>query len=85
MNLHNQFEIDPEVSAANDNGSLPLSRVIQKSFELIKNKVMRTLMIRGIIIHNDPFNLIWSLTVPAIWTDVAKSIMREAAYNGNIF
>lgn len=81
MNLHKQFQMDPEVPAAN-NKTLKLSIVIQKSFEFIKKRVVDALHKRNILMSRDPHDIVWALTVPAIWTDAAKFIMRRAAFNG---
>lgn len=81
MNLHNQFEMDPDVPAVNGN-TLKLSIIIQKSLEFIKKNVMDSLYNKGILLSKNPHDVVWSLTVPAIWTDVAKSIMRKSAFKG---
>lgn len=83
MNLHNQFTMDPRVPAANGN-KLPLSVIIEKSLEFIKTSILNTLYLRGILLSKNPYDIVWSLTVPAIWTDAAKSIMRKSAYKGKI-
>lgn len=81
MKLHNPFEIDPKVKAYNDL-KLPLSVILRECFAFIKRRLIATLQTRSVIVTNNPHDLIWVLTVPAIWTDAAKAIMRKAAYEG---
>lgn len=81
MKLHEQIEMDPKVKAANDE-TLPLSLVLQKSFEFIKESMLDMLADRGLHMTKDPHKIYWVLTVPAIWRDIAKFIMRKAAFNG---
>lgn len=82
MHLHEPFRLDPNVKSVNNNKRLPLSIVIQKSLEYIKNRVLDTFHHQHIMLNRNPHEVIWVITVPAIWTDVAKSIMRKAAFEG---
>lgn len=85
MKLHGPSQLDPEVKSVDDKKALPLSTVIVKSLEFIKNKVLESLSNQIILPSKDPYKLVWVITVPAIWTDLAKYIMRKAAYEGNYY
>lgn len=82
MKLHKDFDDDPMIRAYN-NKELPLSIILKQSFMHIKDKMIETLHMRRIINNKNANDITWVLTVPAIWSDAAKAIMRRAAFDGN--
>lgn len=84
MSLHKPFSSDPSVPAMDGRGSLPLSVVFQKSLEYIKDHAVHQLTDSKVLLSNNPHDILWILTVPAIWTDWAKALMRKAAFQAGL-
>lgn len=82
MSLHEQITYDPDVKAANRK-PIKLSFLLRQCFKYIKDEILKIIRKSGIINHLSVNDIIWVLTVPAIWSDVAKSIMRKAAFEGS--
>jgi molecular chaperone DnaK (HSP70) len=59
------------------NLELPTETVFALALEIMKEKVLKQASDRGVPFS--PLSTLWVLTVPAIWTDKAKSMMRRAA------
>jgi len=64
-----------EIKAAN-NKVLPAHVVISKSFQEMKEMILKSLSEE---IGCSVDRVLWIITVPAIWSPAAKQIMREAA------
>lgn len=56
---------------------LPVKEVFSKSIEYMKNHVIEHLNQNGITYPE--LETKWVITVPAIWNDQAKNVMRRAA------
>ena len=59
--------------------SLPAKMVFSLSIKYLKNDLLemaKVMHIEGNLLESD---IHWVLTVPAIWNDVAKQFMRDAA------
>ena len=82
MSLHRSSSDDPFVEAANGK-MLRISNVLNKTLEYIKNDVL-VKMNRGKNLFVSATDITWVLTVPAIWNDWAKSMMRRAAHEGGL-
>ncbi|CAD7698479.1 unnamed protein product [Ostreobium quekettii] len=82
MKLHQSTTQDPMVKALNGR-SLKLSVVLEKSLEYLKNDVVSTLNAqKGLGLS--PEDIIWVVTVPAIWNDWAREMMRTAAFKAGM-
>lgn len=84
MKLHNAFEEDPQVSPLGGQGSLPLSKLIYKSLKYLVGNAMEYLVEIHILTSKDPCKVFWVLTIPAIWSSFAKSMMRKAAHKAGM-
>lgn len=84
MSLHKPFHADPTVEAIDKRGSLPLSVVFQKSLEYIKEQAVKRVTDSKVLLSGNPYDILWVLTVPAIWTDWAKALMRTAAFKAGM-
>lgn len=84
MSLLERFNSDQMIKAYNDS-ELPLSVILRESFVYIRNNMTEMLYSKGVINHMNATDFIWVLTVPAIWSDAAKSIMRKAAFDGILY
>lgn len=82
MALHRPSSDDPTIAAANGK-VLKLAMVLAKALEYVKNHATRKLNQRkGLCIAAT--DVTWVLTVPAIWNDWAKAMMRTAAYDAGL-
>ncbi|XP_053403764.1 heat shock 70 kDa protein 12A-like [Mercenaria mercenaria] len=70
-----------ELEAANGN-KMNAKEVVAAVIKYLKDHLILELATRGTSFEKD--DILWILTVPAIWTDPAKQFMREAAYMGGI-
>lgn len=52
-------------------------KVFAHAIRYLKDHLLNSLKTKGKIIKND--DILWVLTVPAIWDDPAKAFMRKAA------
>eukprot|EP00803_Ostreobium_quekettii_P011636 evm.model.scf_225.2 EVM.evm.TU.scf_225.2 scf_225:108068-110896(+) len=77
MELHNPSSQDPSVEALNGK-SLRLSEVLAKALEYVKKDVVRKLNGNGLTVQAT--DIVWVITVPAIWNDWARQMMRAAAH-----
>ncbi|GMH33951.1 hypothetical protein BSKO_01785 [Bryopsis sp. KO-2023] len=84
MTLHKPFQDDPCVECFGGGHKKRLSFVLQKCLEYIKRDVMSQLELMGLLQDPDPTKLFWILTIPAIWSDHAKFVMRTAAFKAGI-
>ncbi|GMH40995.1 hypothetical protein BSKO_08905 [Bryopsis sp. KO-2023] len=84
MTLHEPFDSDPVVQAEDKRGSLALSVVFQKSLEYIKAQALKKVTDSRVLLSGNAHDVLWVLTVPAIWTDWAKALMRRAAYQAGL-
>ncbi|XP_052760705.1 heat shock 70 kDa protein 12A-like isoform X2 [Mya arenaria] len=65
------------------NNELPAQRVISMALKFLKDDLMKDVRSRNSTqIHNN--DVLWVLTVPAIWSDQAKCFMRECAVMAGI-
>lgn len=70
------------ISDESGNKELPISTILRESIRYFFVKALETLAAeRGIKLED----VYWVLTVPAIWNDSEKQIMKEAAAMVNIF
>ena len=65
------------IEAANGK-CLPVVDVFAMALKFIKDKAVEQLH-KNVIHHFSNVNIKWIITVPAIWTDAAKDVMRKAA------
>lgn len=82
MQLLNPTEADVMIEASNGK-KLPGIVVFGRALEYLKREVSRMMNDAGVTIGHD--NVLWILTVPAIWTPAAKQIMRRAAEFAKLF
>ena len=82
MSLHRPASDDPLVQAANGK-KLRISIVLAKALEHIKKDVIAKLN-RGKNLFVSATDITWVLTVPAIWNDWAKAMMRRAAHDAGL-
>ena len=82
MSLHRPASDDPFVQAANGK-KLRISIVLTRALEHIKKDVISKLN-RGKNLCVSSTDITWVLTVPAIWNDWAKAMMRKAAHNAGV-
>lgn len=66
----------PRITAANGT-SVDATTVLSQALMFVKLKAIARLEHAGLLV--DPIDIRWVLTVPAIWTPAAKSVMKEAA------
>ncbi|XP_021367114.1 heat shock 70 kDa protein 12B-like [Mizuhopecten yessoensis] len=78
MNLYNT-KLDREVQLTDYSGEkkMPLIDVISATIAYLKSKLMKQCREQGTGVNDSEVR--WVLTVPTIWTDPAKQLMREAA------
>ena len=82
MVLHQPANDEPLAQAANGK-KLKLSVLLAKTMEYIKNDVVGKLnQAKGLRVT--AADIVWVLTVPAIWNDWAKAMMRGAAYEAGM-
>lgn len=81
MLLHKSGSDDPMV-AAESGRRVRLSLVLAKALEFVKDGVVARLKSKGMRPHAK--DIVWVVTVPAIWNDWAKSMMRNAAYDAGM-
>ena len=63
---------------ATNGKSLPVVDVFAMALKFIKDKAVEQICKREII-HPSNRKIHWIVTVPTIWTDAAKDVMRKAA------
>jgi len=68
--------MDTEIEGANGKHLLAV-KVFSRSIEYMKNKALSHLRENGVPYPEETTK--WVLTVPAIWADPSKSLMRAAA------
>ncbi|GMH39731.1 hypothetical protein BSKO_07629 [Bryopsis sp. KO-2023] len=83
MSLHNTQEEDPLVKSVCGK-ELPVSIVLQRALEFVRQRAIQTLLSKNILTSPDPFSVHWVLTLPAIWSDKAKTAMRRAAFRAGL-
>ncbi|CAD7701094.1 unnamed protein product, partial [Ostreobium quekettii] len=81
LGLANAAVPDPSVKALNGR-SLRLSVVISKALEYVKDDAVKNLNAKGFATRAT--SIIWVITVPTMWNDWAKEMMRNAAYNAGM-
>ncbi|GMH39755.1 hypothetical protein BSKO_07653 [Bryopsis sp. KO-2023] len=83
MSLHKPFNDDPSIRSF-DGRELPLSIILRKSLEYVQREAIQNLKSKAILQSGNPHDVFWVLTLPAIWSDFAKSVMRRAAFNAGM-
>ncbi|XP_068760050.1 heat shock 70 kDa protein 12A-like isoform X2 [Montipora capricornis] len=85
MALHSDENVNAETTITAVNGkSVKAMTVFSHSMKYLKDEALKVI---GQRTGDDQFNvndIQWVLTVPAIWTPVAKQFMREAAYEAGL-
>ncbi|KAJ7328604.1 hypothetical protein OS493_023873 [Desmophyllum pertusum] len=83
MALHSDETINTETTIKASNGQLVKAKtVIATSINFLKKEALKVIRTQtGDISAND---ILWVLTVPAIWTPRAKQFMREVAYEAGL-
>ncbi|GMH34552.1 hypothetical protein BSKO_02386 [Bryopsis sp. KO-2023] len=84
MNLHNPGERDPLVECFGGGENMRLSGILEKCLKYVKDDVLAQLKLSGVIHTEDAHKLFWVLTVPAIWSDHARYVMRMAAFKAGL-
>ncbi|GMH40895.1 hypothetical protein BSKO_08799 [Bryopsis sp. KO-2023] len=84
MKLHEPFEEDPFVECCGGGASLRFSDILQMCLGFVKDNVLKQLASVGVYQNGDPTELFWVLTIPAIWTERAKPVMRMAAFQAGL-
>ncbi|CAC5406609.1 unnamed protein product [Mytilus coruscus] len=79
MNLHNNKNITGSMMLEDITGTKRLTafHVFKSSIQYLVNHLLNLLKTRGNIVQHEEVQ--WVLTVPAIWTDRAKTFMRSCA------
>ncbi|CAG2209464.1 Heat shock 70 kDa protein 12B [Mytilus edulis] len=82
MNLHNYKNITMSMILEDVRGQpLPAIDVFSLSIKALKDHLDSTIDVKNLEL--DKRKTKWVLTVPAIWTDTAKQIMRKSAEKGH--
>ena len=83
MALHDGFTDDPQVSSVDDRVKLRLSTIMTATLKFVKTSALEVI---GTAIGSqiDPSQIKWVITVPAIWTEPAKRIMRTCAQKAGL-
>lgn len=81
MRLHKPGSEDPMVMSANGR-QVRLSLVLAKALEFMKGDAVTCLNNKGMRVSAK--GITWVITVPAIWSDWAKNMMRNAAYDAGM-
>lgn len=68
---------DPTATSVDEQTRLPVFEVITLALLYIKGKVLDLLKMR--MFNNGEAGIRWVVTVPAVWNEFGKNIMREAA------
>ncbi|GMH41656.1 hypothetical protein BSKO_09566 [Bryopsis sp. KO-2023] len=84
MALHKPFESDPLVECFGGGAEWRLSEILRKCLEFVKADVMKQLWDSRVVQDEDACKLFWVLTVPAIWSDHARYVMRTAAHKAGL-
>lgn len=74
---------DPLVTSEDGRTTIPVLEVIHFALKNIKEKVLERLNNTSTI-PLEAGDILWLITVPAIWNDFGKGIMRQAAYMAGI-
>ncbi|KAK3086243.1 hypothetical protein FSP39_015707 [Pinctada imbricata] len=83
MKLHGDKRIHENTMIEDESGKpLPALLVFKFSIKYLKDKFFEILNKQGLDIKNS--EIMWTLTVPAIWCESAKSFMRKAAVEAGI-
>lgn len=78
MNLHNNKNITKDMVLEDVTGKpLPAIDVFKLSIQALVNHLLTMLDKQGKVVQHNEVR--WVLTVPAIWTDIAKKFMRTSA------
>ena len=59
------------------NRSIPAHGIFMETIRFLRKHFLGTLIFRGLSFQEDDIKYI--VTIPAMWTDVSKQIMRESA------
>ena len=73
------FSENHNISAING-GSLPAIDIFSLALEYLSEKMLRFITEKAGIVTIRPSNILWVLTVPAIWKPGARQFIRQAAY-----
>eukprot|EP00698_Gefionella_okellyi_P010983 TRINITY_DN2880_c0_g1_i2.p1 TRINITY_DN2880_c0_g1~~TRINITY_DN2880_c0_g1_i2.p1 ORF type:complete len:592 (-),score=127.51 TRINITY_DN2880_c0_g1_i2:81-1856(-) len=83
MNLLNSQSADPTIESSGKGQSLPLLEVIGSILNFFKEFAMAQIRER-FAVHLAPHQILWNLTVPAIWSEYGRDFMRRAAVCGGL-
>lgn len=86
MLLHSDSDTDPDpvLPAATNGLRVTLSAAIAKTLEIFKEEALSHLTRTQGRVSRDANDMVWILTVPAIWSDRAKHMMRMAALDAGL-
>lgn len=84
MELYKASTPDPDVQSMGNRGSLPLSRILMESLNYMKNITINHLKDTTVLMSGNPSDVSWVLTLPAIWSQYAKAMMRKAAFQAGL-
>ncbi|KAK3086923.1 hypothetical protein FSP39_025521 [Pinctada imbricata] len=83
MKLHGHERIKENVQIKDESGKrVPAILVFSLSIKYLKDKFSQILEKQGLNIKDE--EIVWTLTVPAIWSESAKSFMRKAGVKAGI-
>ena len=77
------YKNQKEIAADNGGARQPLAFIISKILLKMKQEAMKAIRARNPLILESEIE--WKVTVPAIWNDQSKDIMRKACENAGIF
>lgn len=85
MALHSDENVNAETTIKAANGkSVKAMTVFSHSMKYLKDEALKVIGQRTGDVQFNVNDIQWVLTVPAIWTPVAKQFMREAAYEAGL-
>jgi len=85
MALHNDASVNSETTIRAVNGMyVRAMTVFARSMEYLKDEALKVICQRTGDEYYNVSDIQWVITVPAIWSPVAKQFMREAAYEAGL-
>ncbi|KAJ7353743.1 hypothetical protein OS493_032613 [Desmophyllum pertusum] len=85
MVLHSDETVNTETTIKASNGQLVKAKtVFATSINFFKKEALKVICTQTGDDHFSANDILWVLTVPAIWTPRAKQFMREAAYEAGL-
>lgn len=85
MALHSDENVNAQATITAVNGkSVKAMTVFSHSMKYLKDEALKVICQRTGDVQFNVNDIQWVLTVPAIWTPVAKQFMREAAYEAGL-